>query len=176
MESSHLPRLTAGELIGAKVLYAGELWTFLGFDAGDASLARNGRKVWVSPGLCKVVPSSTNDLPCDEGAGVLTMDDTRQNSATALVVRQEEPDLPAMVDALADMDYVNAGTRLVLGVDGAPIAADVHRANMAKEPIMCWSGGTENRLVPDPIKKPTKPEGWKAPDTAARLREQGWAE
>lgn len=54
MNTSHLPALVAGTLIGTHVSYAGETWTFLGFDAGDAKLERNGRKVWVSPGLCNI--------------------------------------------------------------------------------------------------------------------------
>lgn len=43
-------------------------------------------------------------------------------------------DLPALVDALADLDYVIEGFRITMGVDGAPIAAEVQRANMAKLP------------------------------------------
>lgn len=69
-------------------------------------------------------------------------------------------DFPGIVDALADLDYVSEGTRIEFGVDGAPVAAGVHAANMAKEPV---PGGDVK-----------KPEGWKAFDVAAELGRQGW--
>jgi predicted HAD superfamily Cof-like phosphohydrolase len=74
-------------------------------------------------------------------------------------------DLPAFVDAMADLDYVVEGTRLEFGVDGAPIAAAVHAANMAK------AGG--------PVRedgKRLKPPGWTPPDIEGELRKQGWTE
>lgn len=72
-------------------------------------------------------------------------------------------DLPAFVDAMADLDYVVEGTRLEFGVDGAPIAAAVHAANMVK------AGG--------PVRedgKILKPLGWMPPDIEGELRKQGW--
>lgn len=72
-------------------------------------------------------------------------------------------DLAAAVDALADLDYVIEGTRQELGVDGAPIAAAVHAANMAK-----MSGPV------DETGKKRKPPGWTPPDIADELRRQGW--
>ena len=72
-------------------------------------------------------------------------------------------DLAGVVDALADLDYVIEGTRQELGVDGAPIAAEVHRANMAK-----MSGPV------DETGKKRKPPGWTPPDIAGELRRQGW--
>lgn len=72
-------------------------------------------------------------------------------------------DLPELADALADIDYVVEGARLEFGVDGAPVAAGVHAANMAK------LGG--------PVRedgKRLKPEGWRPFDVAAELRRQGW--
>jgi predicted HAD superfamily Cof-like phosphohydrolase len=70
-------------------------------------------------------------------------------------------DLPELVDGLADLDYVVEGTRLEFGVDGGPIAAEVHRANMAK------SGGNvraDGKIL--------KPEGWKPPDIPGELLKQ----
>ena len=72
-------------------------------------------------------------------------------------------DLASVVDALADLDYVIEGTRQELGVDGAPIAAAVHAANMAK-----MSGPV------DETGKKRKPPGWTPPDIAGELRKQGW--
>ena len=72
-------------------------------------------------------------------------------------------DMVALADGLADVDYVVEGTRLEFGIDGASIAAEVHRANMAK--------------VGGPIRedgKKLKPEGWAPPDIEGELRKQGW--
>jgi predicted HAD superfamily Cof-like phosphohydrolase len=74
-----------------------------------------------------------------------------------------EVDMVGLVDGLADLDYVVEGTRLEFGVDGAPIAAEVHRANMAK--------------IGGPVRadgKRLKPEGWKPPNIAEELCRQGW--
>lgn len=72
-------------------------------------------------------------------------------------------DLPELADALADIDYVVEGTRLEFGIDGAPIASEVHATNMAKLGSSVRSDG-----------KIQKPEGWSPPDIARLLREQGW--
>lgn len=100
--------------------------------------------------------------------------DHKDNIADAhdLVLRRISPfyspseikvNLPEFIDALADLDYVIEGTRLEFGVDGWPIAQEVHRANMAKV------GGAV-----DEHGKITKPEGWEPPDIAGELRKQGW--
>lgn len=75
---------------------------------------------------------------------------------------QFEVDLPAVADALADIDYVVEGTRLEFGIHGPPIAALVHAANMAK------AGGPV-----DAHGKHGKPAGWTPPDIAGELRRQG---
>jgi predicted HAD superfamily Cof-like phosphohydrolase len=41
-------------------------------------------------------------------------------------------DLPEFADALADIDYVVEGSRLAFGINGKPIADEVHACNMAK--------------------------------------------
>jgi predicted HAD superfamily Cof-like phosphohydrolase len=71
--------------------------------------------------------------------------------------------LPELVDGLADLDYVVEGTRLEFGINGIPIAAEVHRANMAK------AVGTKREDG-----KILKPDGWKPPDIEGELRRQGW--
>lgn len=70
-------------------------------------------------------------------------------------------DLPEAMDALADLDYVIEGTRVEFGVDGAPLAAEVQRANLSKDPN-------------GPDGKPVKPPTWTPPDIVGCLREQGW--
>jgi predicted HAD superfamily Cof-like phosphohydrolase len=72
-------------------------------------------------------------------------------------------DMVALADGMADLDYVVEGTRLEFGIDGAPIAAEVHRANMTKK------GGP---IAPNG--KRLKPPGWTPPDIAGELRKQGW--
>lgn len=72
-------------------------------------------------------------------------------------------DLPELADALADLDYVVEGTRLEFGIDGAPIAAAVHAANMRK---------ADGPIAPNG--KRLKPPGWTPPDVAGELRRQGW--
>ena len=72
-------------------------------------------------------------------------------------------DLEAVIDGLADIDYVVEGTRLEFGVDGAPIAAEVHRTNMLK---------TTGEIAPNG--KRLKPPGLKPPDIAGELEKQGW--
>jgi predicted HAD superfamily Cof-like phosphohydrolase len=72
-------------------------------------------------------------------------------------------DLPATADALADLDYVIAGTRLTYGIPGAEVAAEVHASNMRKV------GGK-----PDENGKLQKPDGWTPPDVEGVLRRAGW--
>lgn len=72
-------------------------------------------------------------------------------------------DMVAFVDGMADLDYVVEGTRAYFGVDGRPIAAEVHRSNMEKLP--CGADGK-------PVKGPT----WQPPRLVAALIEQGWGE
>lgn len=72
-------------------------------------------------------------------------------------------DLPELADALGDLDYVIEGSRLEFGIDGAPVAAEIHRTNMAKA-----DGPTDEHG------KRRKPAGWQPPDIAGLLRAQGW--
>ena len=72
-------------------------------------------------------------------------------------------DIVEFADALADLDYVIEGSRLEFGINGAPVAAEVHRANMTKV------GGhrrTDGKWV--------KPASFTPPDIEAELRKQGW--
>lgn len=48
-----------------------------------------------------------------------------------------EPDLVGMADALADIQYVNDGAAVTLGINLEPLAAEVHHSNMSK----LWEGG-----------------------------------
>ena len=70
--------------------------------------------------------------------------------------------LPASADGAIDLIYVLIGSLLAMGIDMWPLWAEVQRANMVK------LGG------PVVDGKQCKPDGWKAPDIEALLREQGW--
>jgi predicted HAD superfamily Cof-like phosphohydrolase len=74
--------------------------------------------------------------------------------------------LAKIADDLGDIDYVVEGTRLEFGIDGASVAAEIHRANMSKR----WDDGrfhSENGKV---VKSPF----WTPPDIDAVLLRQGW--
>jgi predicted HAD superfamily Cof-like phosphohydrolase len=92
--------------------------------------------------------------------------DWRRWGEDAILTLRNAPisvDLPEAADALADLDYVSEGSRLEFGIDGAPIATEVHRSNMLKAdgPV-------------DEHGKKRKPPGWTPPDIAGELRKQGW--
>lgn len=70
-------------------------------------------------------------------------------------------DLEALADAWGDVDYVVEGARQEFGIDGFPIAAEIHRANMAK--------------VGGPVRadgKRLKPPGWTPPNIEGVLSRQ----
>jgi predicted HAD superfamily Cof-like phosphohydrolase len=95
-------------------------------------------------------------------------------------------DLDLAVDALADIDYVVEGTRLEFGINGEPIADEVHRANMAKGACDACDGhgtipdgeacpvckGTGIRFRKREDGKTLKPPGWTPPDIAGELEKQ----
>jgi predicted HAD superfamily Cof-like phosphohydrolase len=72
-------------------------------------------------------------------------------------------DFPKTADALIDLEYVILGTHIEMGVDSDPLWSEVQRANMEKQGGPMRDDG-----------KVLKPAGWKAPDIAGKLREQGW--
>lgn len=72
-----------------------------------------------------------------------------------------EDDLVEIADALADLDYVVAGTSHFYELPHDEVVAEVHRSNMEKE-----RGTTEKRDSGLDIRKP---EGWRPPDIARVL-------
>lgn len=68
-------------------------------------------------------------------------------------------------DGLADMEVINHGTAVALGIDLAPIFDEVMVTNFAK-----FEGGVRRRADG----KILKPEGWKPPRIPALLKEQGF--
>jgi len=106
------------------------------------------------------VAEACYDKRPDHGAGVLGH--LKRTTLDCLDSLKVDVDLPAAADGFADTDYVVEGSRIAFGIDGGPIAEEVHRANMTK------LGGPIVNL------KQMKPEGWKPPDIEGCLREQGW--
>lgn len=74
-------------------------------------------------------------------------------------------DLVAVADAFEDIGYVVEGSRLEFGINGEPIADEVHRSNMAKFGPGSWKR-EDGKIM--------KPPGWRPPDIRRELRKQGW--
>lgn len=88
-----------------------------------------------------------------------------EDSVLGLIALKTDPaevDLPELIDALCDQEYVIEGFRLECGVYGPDILEEVQRANMAKH------------KVKNQVGKTTKPPGWTPPDIAGVLKKQGW--
>jgi predicted HAD superfamily Cof-like phosphohydrolase len=71
-----------------------------------------------------------------------------------------------VADALGDLDYVIEGMRIEMGIDGAPIAAEIHRSNMSKL-------GPDGKPIKREDGKVVKPPSWTPPDIAGCLQLQG---
>jgi len=61
--------------------------------------------------------------------------DERMGIESLIHCAQLNVKLTEVADALADLDYVIEGARLAFGIDGEPIADEVHRSNMAKAAV-----------------------------------------
>jgi predicted HAD superfamily Cof-like phosphohydrolase len=95
-------------------------------------------------------------------------------------------DLVEAADAMADIDYVVEGTRLEFGINGEPIAAQVHRSNMEKASCDACGGfaigpnnhpceickGTGRHLRKRADGKTLKPRHWQPPDIKGCLEAQ----
>lgn len=97
-------------------------------------------------------------LGCIEGADVSNM-----NQDQIIEGYEIKVDLPALADAMGDLDYVVEGTRLEFGINGAPVADAIHAANLKKASGPVRADG-----------KRLKPPGFTPPDIAGELRKQGW--
>lgn len=93
--------------------------------------------------------------------------DVKRNTAYWINNVMIHVDLPEFVDALADLDYVIEGSRLEFGVDGEPVAAEVHRSNLSKL-------GADGKAVCRPDGKVTKGPSFSPPDIESVLVAQGW--
>jgi predicted HAD superfamily Cof-like phosphohydrolase len=87
----------------------------------------------------------------------------RERIMAACDVAPVEIDFVELADGLGDLDYVVEGTRLEFGIDGGPIAAEIHRSNIAKSKGDKRADG-----------KILKPKDWTPPDIRGELLAQGW--
>ena len=78
---------------------------------------------------------------------------------------QVRVDLVEVADALADIDYVVEGMRQAFGIDGGPVADEVHASNMRKFGPGAWVREDGKWM---------KPPDWVPPDIRKKLIEQGW--
>jgi predicted HAD superfamily Cof-like phosphohydrolase len=76
-------------------------------------------------------------------------------------------DLAKVADALADLDYVIEGMRLEFGINGKPIADEVHRSNMSK------LGNDGKPMLRESDKKVVKGPNYSPPDIVGELIKQG---
>lgn len=95
-------------------------------------------------------------------------------------------DLVEAADAMADIDYVVEGTRLEFGINGEPIALEVHRSNMLKASCDTCEGfcvgphnnpctvckGTGVHLRKRADGKTSKPHHWAPPDIKGCIERQ----
>lgn len=75
-------------------------------------------------------------------------------------------DLVEAADAMADIDYVVEGMRVTYGIDGTPIAEEVHASNLKKL-------GPDGKPIYNDDGKVVKSSTWQPPDIAGCLEEQG---
>lgn len=68
-------------------------------------------------------------------------------------IYSDDVDYSEFLDALADLEYVIAGTYVAMGIDGEAVFQEVHRSNMAKK------GGHLNE-----VGKFIKPATWTPPN------------
>lgn len=71
--------------------------------------------------------------------------------------------LPELVDSWADMNFVHQGSAIEFGLNMKPIAREVARSNLSKEPGNLRADG-----------KISKGPGYSKPEIEHLLREQGW--
>lgn len=103
--------------------------------------------------MCALFPSAREDAFANFAAMLSIFFNSDQVSSLNLIEVARE---------LADVDYTIEGCRQAFGIDGGPVAVEVHRANMSKDPN-----------IRDEHGKVLKPPGFRPPDVERVLIEQG---
>lgn len=90
---------------------------------------------------------------------------TMLESSVVSLIESSKPNvnIVEVADSLGDMDVVNEGARLAFGINGKPVADEIHRSNMAKLGIGSYKR-EDGKLM--------KPPGWTPPDIAGVLEKQ----
>jgi len=86
-----------------------------------------------------------------------------RSSLLAILNLEPVPDVVEVADALGDLDYVVEGMRLAFGINGAPIAEEIQRTNMAKFGPGSWKREDGKQM---------KPPDWQPPRIEALLQSQ----
>ena len=112
----------------------------------------------------KCMGISISDFPCEPDAKTKPLRVTLIREETEeLLDAIEAGDMEKIADGAVDSIVVILGTMVSYGIDLAPIWDEIHRTNMAKQ----GGGVREDGKI-------LKPVGWKPPDVANLLKEQGW--
>jgi predicted HAD superfamily Cof-like phosphohydrolase/DNA-binding transcriptional regulator YiaG len=96
------------------------------------------------------------------GEGSLRLALARQQLHAVIELETPNVNFIELMDASADLEYVNIGLNLWCGVDGNGVFSVVHESNMAK------AGGPKRASDG----KQLKPASWKPPDIAAEIERQ----
>ncbi len=102
-------------------------------------------------------------------SGVRVVADASALDGTLLEVTDDPaaaPDLTAMAQELADVQYVTSGAAVTFGLPLGAVFSEVHAANMRKV-------GPDGKVQRREDGKVVKPPGWRGPDVARVLAEAG---
>lgn len=114
---------------------------------------------------CRLLLEEVFEFIDAAGFSVLTFDDKPFDVKTAAFEPYTSPDMYAMVDAIADIDVVNTGTAIALGVSMDPVLDEVDNNNLLK-----IATGRRNELTGKFEKHVDHP----LPDIEGVLQAQGW--
>lgn len=109
---------------------------------------------------CRLLLEETLEFIAASGCVIVHMGDGRMSVES--MPDATTPDLTAMAQELADVQYVTSGAALTFGIPLAAVFDEVHAANMRK-------AGPDGTVKRRPDGKVMKPAGWRGPDVAAVL-------
>lgn len=113
---------------------------------------------------CRLLLEETLEFIRASGCVIVHMGDGRMGIES--MPDATTPDLVAMAQELADVQYVTSGAAVTFGIPLGAVFDEVHAANMRKV-------GPDGKVIRRPDGKVVKPEGWRGPDVAAVLARFG---
>lgn len=142
---------------------ASKLSPFMIWSEGENRVLPPVERIRLCAALCIEEPIETLEAM---GADRAIISEMKRLAAKAVEsIDRNRVDLKGVADGLGDSDYVNDWARSEFGIDGEPIADEIHRANMDK-----FGPGSSFREDG----KVQKPPGWTPPDIGGVLQAQGW--